>query len=432
MIRYLSAEEAVRLIQSGDTVCLQGGAAPPSLLIAALAQRAPELSGVQVVSGFNLSPDPSPLCRPEFRDTFLMNSIFVCHDQRRHIAQGSGTMTPCFLGEVPSLFRSGLLPVDAVLINCSEPDSNGYCSYGISGDIVVAAIECARIVLAQVNDRIPYLHGGCRIHESQITAAVRCSEPPIAMQYGEPTPVEVAIGGYVAGEIPDGACLQIGVGAIPNAILNSIREHRHLGLHTEAMTDGAIRLIREGIIDTSQKRLHPGVSIASFAVGSQSMYDYLDGNEKVAFHDVAYTNNPIMIAQNPRVCAVNSALEVDLTGQVCADSIGETLYSGVGGQQDFMIGSALSEGGRSFIVLPSQTRYGKGRIVASLTPGAGVVTTRSQTQYVVTEYGVAFLRGKNLAQRARALISIAHPDDREALEQAACARFGYSFLRLKP
>ena len=430
-MNYTTADEAVRLVRSGDTVCCQGSTSVPTLLQEALARRAGELRNVQIVSGFNVTTGEAPFCKPEYKDSFLINSIFVCGDQRRHIAEGYGSMTPSFLSEVPVLFRSGLLPVDVAFINCSPPDENGYCSYGISADITVAAVECARVVVAQVNEAIPHLYGGCLIHESQIAAAVRCHVPPVALQFGEPTEIEKAIGAHVAAEIPDGACLQIGVGGIPNAILNEIKHHKHLGLHTEAMTDGVIRLIREGVIDNSMKKVHPGISVASLALGSKDMYGFIDRNPSMQFFDVAYTNDPFLIAQNPKACAINSALEVDLTGQICADSIGETIFSGVGGQHDFMYGCSLSEGGKCFIALPSRTNKGKSKIVPTLTPGAGVVTTRFQAQYIATEWGIAFLRGKNLAQRAKALIGIAHPDDRETLERAACARFGYSFLRLK-
>lgn len=430
-MNYTTADEAVRLVRSGDTVCCQGSTSVPTLLQEALARRAGELRNVQIVSGFNVTTGEAPFCKPEYKDSFLINSIFVCGDQRRHIAEGYGSMTPSFLSEVPVLFRSGLLPVDVAFINCSPPDENGYCSYGISADITVAAVECARVVVAQVNEAIPHLYGGCLIHESQIAAAVRCHVPPVALQFGEPTEIEKAIGAHVAAEIPDGACLQIGVGGIPNAILNEIKHHKHLGLHTEAMTDGVIRLIREGVIDNSMKKVHPGISVASLALGSKDMYGFIDRNPSMQFFDVAYTNDPFLIAQNPKACAINSALEVDLTGQICADSIGETIFSGVGGQHDFMYGCSLSEGGKCFIALPSRTNKGKSKIVPTLTPGAGVVTTRFQAQYIATEWGIAFLRGKNLAQRAKALIGIAHPDDREELEQAACRRFGYSFLRLK-
>ena len=429
-MKYVSADEAVKLVRSGDSICCQGGASVPVLLQEALAHRHAELRDVTITSGFNVHKDPAPFCKPEYKDSFLVNSIFLSADQRKHVAEGYGSMTPAFLGEVPALFRSGEFPVDVAFITCSLPDENGYCSYGISADIAVSAAEVARDVIALVSPNIPYLYGDCLIHESKISAAVLCDVAPFAMTFGEPTPIEAAIGANVASKIPDGACLQIGVGGIPNAILNGIKHHQHLGLHTEAMTDGVIRLIKEGVIDNSLKKVHPGVSIAALAIGSKDMYGYIDHNKTMEFYDVAYTNNPFLIAQNPRACAINSAIEVDLTGQVCADSIGETIFSSVGGQHDFMYGCSLSEGGRTFIALPSRTAKGKGKIVANLAPGAGVVTTRFQTQYVATEYGIVYLRGKSLAERAKLLISIAHPEDREELEKAACKRFGYSFLRL--
>lgn len=430
-MRYVTADEAVKLVRSGDTVCCQGGASVPVILQEALARRHAELRDVTITSGFNVHKDPAPFCKPEYKDSFLVNSIFLSADQRAHVADGYGSMTPAFLGEVPRMFRSGEFPVDVAFITCSLPDENGYCSFGISADIAVSAAEVARDVIALVSPNIPYLYGDCLIHESKISAAVQCDVAPFAMTFGEPTPIEAAIGANVASQIPDGACLQIGVGGIPNAVLNGIKDHQHLGLHTEAMTDGVIRLIKEGVIDNSLKKVHPGVSVAALAIGSKDMYGYIDHNRSMEFYDVAYTNNPFLIAQNPRACAINSAIEVDLTGQVCADSIGETIFSSVGGQHDFMYGCSLAEGGRTFIALPSRTAKGRAKIVANLAPGAGVVTTRFQTQFVATEYGIVYLRNLSLAQRAKALISIAHPDDREALEQAACRRFGYCFLRLK-
>ena len=430
-MNYVTADEAVKLVRSGDSVCCQGSTSVPRILQEALARRADELKGVKIVSGFNVSRGPAPFCKPEYKDSFIVKSIFICGDQREYVDAGYGSIVPCFLGEVPYMFRSRQIPVDVAFINCSLPDEEGYCSFGIGADIAVAATEVARVVIAQVNEGIPYLYGGCRIHESKITAAVRCNEPPFAMQFGEPTPIEEAIGRNVASEIPDGATLQIGVGGIPNAILNEIRHHMHLGLHTEAMTDGVIRLIKEGVIDNTLKKVKPGISVASLALGSKEMYEFLDHNKMMEFYDVSFTNDPFIIAQNPRACAINSALEVDLTGQICADSIGERIYSGVGGQHDFMYGCSRSEGGKTFIALPSRTTRGRGKIVPTLTPGAGVVTTRFQTQYVATEYGIAYLRDKDLPQRARALIEIAHPDDREELEKAACKRFGYGFLRIK-
>lgn len=430
-MKYVSADEAVKLVRSGDTIACQGGASVPVLLQEALARRHAELRNVTITSGFNVHKEPAPFCKEEYKDSFLVNSIFISADQRAHVAAGYGSMTPAFLGEVPGMFRRGEFPVDVAFIVCSEPDENGYCSFGISADIAVSAVEVARVVIAQVSPNIPYLYGDCLIHESKITAAVHCDVAPVAMVFGEPTPIEAAIGANVASQIPDGACLQIGVGGIPNAVLNGIKHHQHLGLHTEAMTDGVIRLMKEGVIDNSLKKVKPGISVAALAIGSKPMYDYIDHNHTMEFFDVAYTNDPFLIAQNPRACAINSAIEVDLTGQICADSIGETIFSSVGGQHDFMYGCALSEGGRTFIALPSRTAKGKAKIVPTLTPGAGVVTTRFQTQYVATEHGIVYLRGKSLAERAKLLISIAHPDDREELEKAACKRFGYSFLRLK-
>ena len=430
-MKYVSADEAVKLVRSGDTVCCQGGASVPVLLQEALARRAGELRDVTITSGFNVHKEPAPFCKEEYKDSFLVNSIFVSADQRAHIGEGWGSMTPAFLGEVPGMFRRGEFPVDVAFITCSMPDENGYCSLGISADIAVAAAEVARVVIAEVSPNIPYLYGECLIHESKISAAVQCDVAPVAMQFGEPTEIEAAIGANIAAEIPDGACLQIGVGGIPNAVLNGIKNHKHLGLHTEAMTDGVIRLMKEGVIDNSLKKVKPGISVAALAIGSKEMYEYIDHNRTMEFFDVAYTNDPFIIAQNPKACAINSAIEVDLTGQICADSIGERIFSSVGGQHDFMYGCSLAEGGRTFIALPSRTTKGKAKIVPTLTPGAGVVTTRFQTQFVATEWGIAYLRGKSLAQRAKALIAIAHPDDREELERAACKRFGYSFLRLR-
>lgn len=430
-MKYVSADEAVKLVRSGDTVCCQGGASVPVLLQEALARRHAELRDVTITSGFNVHKEPAPFCKEEYKDSFLVNSIFVSADQRAHIGAGWGSMTPAFLGEVPGMFRRGEFPVDVAFITCSMPDENGYCSLGISADIAVAAAEVARVVIAEVSPNIPYLYGECLIHESKISAAVLCDVAPVAMTFGEPTEIEAAIGANIAAEIPDGACLQIGVGGIPNAVLNGIKNHKHLGLHTEAMTDGVIRLMKEGVIDNSLKKVKPGISVAALAIGSKEMYSYIDHNRTMEFFDVAYTNDPFIIAQNPKACAINSAIEVDLTGQICADSIGERIFSSVGGQHDFMYGCSLAEGGRTFIALPSRTTKGKAKIVPTLTPGAGVVTTRFQTQFVATEWGIAYLRGKSLAQRAKALIAIAHPDDREELERAACERFGYSFLRLR-
>lgn len=430
-MNYMSADEAVRLVKSGDSIYCMGSTAIPVVLQSALARRASELKDVVVYSAFNVPYGDCPLCKPEYKDSFITKSLFLSGDQRKWVAQGYGEVIPAFLGEIPFLFRSKQLPLDVTFLNCSPPDKDGYCSYGMSADLAFSAVEMSKTIIAQINDSMPYLCGAAKIHESQIAAAVRCDEPPLAMEFGESTPIESAIGGFIAAEIPDGATLQIGVGGIPNAVLAGIKNHKHLGLHTEAMTDGVVRLMEEGVIDNSLKKIRPGKSVASLALGSKRMYDFLDHNEDVEFYDVAWTNDPQVIRQNPKPIAINSAIEVDLTGQVCADSIGTMIFSSVGGQHDFMYGAALNPEGKTFIALPSRTGKGKSKIVPTLTPGAGVVTTRFQTQYVVTEHGIVYLRNKSMAERARALISIAHPDDREELERAACERFGYSFLRYK-
>ncbi len=426
----MSADEAMTLVKSGDWVFFQGSTSVPVILQEALARRHEELRDVQIVSGFNVTKGPAPFCKPEYKDSFVVNSLFLCADQRQYVAQGYGSLIPGFLSDLPALIRRKEIPIDVACINCSLPDENGYCSYNISADLAQPAVEAARVVIAQVNKSIPYLYGTAMIHESEITAAVECDDPPVDMQFGAPTEIEAAIGAHIAEEIPDGATLQIGVGGIPNATLNGLKNHKHLGLHTEAMTDGVFRLMQSGVIDNSMKKYEPGRSVASLALGSRQMYEFIDHNRDCVFFDVGVTNDPSLIRQNPKAVAINSAIEIDLTGQICADSIGEMIFSSVGGQHDFMYGASLSEGGKTFIAMPARTAKGRGKIVANLAPGAGVVTTRFQTQYVVTEYGCVYLRNKNLAQRAKALISIAHPDDREALERAALERFGYTYHRL--
>ena len=429
-MNYVSADEAMTLVRSGDWVFFQGSTSVPVILQEALARRHEELRDVKIVSGFNITKGPAPFCKPEYRDSFVVNSLFLCSDQRQYVAEGYGSLIPGFLSDLPKLIRRREIPIDVACINCSLPDENGYCSYNISADLAQPAVEAARGVIAQVNKSIPYLYGTAMIHESEITAAVECDDPPVDMQFGPPTEIEAAIGAHIAEEIPDGATLQIGVGGIPNATLNGLRNHRHLGLHTEAMTDGVFRLMQAGVIDNSMKKYEPGRSVASLALGSRHMYEFIDHNKDCIFYDVGVTNDPSLIRMNPNAVAINSAIEIDLTGQICADSIGDMIFSSVGGQHDFMYGASLSEGGRTFIAMPSRTAKGRGKIVARLAPGAGVVTTRFQTQYVVTEYGCVYLRNKNLAERAKALISIAHPDDREALDREAAARFGYTYHRL--
>ena len=423
-MQFTTAAEAAKLIRSHSSVYIQGSTSIPEVLVQAMTDRADELTDVKIYSGFAVGRADAPYCRPEYKDTFLVNSLFVANNIRRWLAAGYGQSIPAFLGEIPGLFRDGTLPVDVAILNLSRPNEEGYCSFGVSADLAVSAVECAKTVIAQVNTAMPFSYGDAVINLSRVAALV---EVPSAT----PSEIESRIGGYIAELIPDGATLQIGVGGIPNAVLAALTGHKHLGLHTEAMTDGVLPLLESGVIDNSLKKVMPGTTVASLALGSRRLYDYMDYRKDLLMKDVAWTNDPFRIRENPRVMAINSAVEVDLTGQVCADSVGERIISGVGGQHDFMYGGALSEGGKTFIAIPSTTPKGESKIKALLTPGAGVVTTRHMVQHVVTEYGVAHLRGRNLAERARALISVAHPSVREELEKAACERFGYTFLRIK-
>ena len=430
-MKYLTPAQAVQFVKSGDTIVVQGSTSIPMVLLRALTARAAELRDVKIISGFGVHPEDAPYAKRELIDSFRALNIFVPNNLRRAMKEGVADTIPCFLGEVPSLFRSGLVPVDVAFLNVSEPDEEGYCSFGISADIAFSGAECAKTIIAQVNKYMPRTFGDPVIHVSKITALCRGDEPLVEVPTPVPSEVDTKIGNFIANEIPDGATLQIGVGGIPNAVINALSDHQHLGLHTEAITDGVLPLIEKGIIDNSQKKILPGKSVGSLILGSKHLYDYIDGNRDFVIRDVAWTNDPQIIRQNPRAMAINSAIEVDLTGQICADSIGETIISGVGGQHDFMYGAALSEGGKCFIALPSMTNKGQSKIVAHLAPGAGVVTTRFQAQYIVTEHGIAFLRNLPLADRAKALIRIADPSVREDLERAAVARFGIGFLRLK-
>ncbi len=431
MPHYVSADEAVKLIKSYDKIYVQGSGSIPEVLLDALVKRAGELKGVELYSGFAISKGESPYCKRELLDSFYPISLFIAPSVRGAINRGEGQCIPSFLGEVPALFRERLVPLDVTLLNVSLPDKNGYCSYGLSADLAVSAVETSKIIIAQVNKNVPFSYGDALIHLSQIDACVEVDDPVVEIPMSVPNDKETKIGNYIAEQIPDGATLQIGVGAIPNAVLSALTGHKDLGLHTEALTDGVVPLIQSGVINNSRKKVMPWKTVAALAVGSKRLYDFMDYNKDIIVKDVAWTNDPFRIKQNPKVMAINSALEIDLTGQICADSIGERMFSGVGGQHDFMYGGSLSEGGKTFIAITSMTAKGQSKIRPVLTPGAGVVTTRAQAQYVVTENGIVYLRGKDLAQRARALISIADPSVREELERAACERFGYSFLRVK-
>lgn len=426
----MTADEAVRLIKSGDHVYIQGSTSIPETLVEAMTRRGNELRDVVLYSGFSVSKGEAPYCKPEYRDSFLVDTCFVSNNVRRWIAEGYGATTPRFLGEVPGLFRDGTWPVDVVLLNCSMPDKDGYVSFGVSADLATSATECARTIIAQLNPHMPFSFGDPVIHVSRLAAAVMVDDPLVEVPTPEPGAADIAIGNAIAERIPDGATLQIGVGGIPNAVIRALSNHKHLGLHTEAMTDGVLPLIEKGVIDNSQKKIMPGKSVACLALGSRRLYDLMDYNRDMVFKDVAWTNDPFIIAQNPKVMAINSCLEIDLTGQICADSIGTRIFSGIGGQHDFVYGASRSEGGRSFLAMTSTTSKGVGKIKPVLTPGAGVVTTRFQANYVVTEHGIVDLRGRSLPERAKLLISIANPADREMLDRAARERFGHSYARL--
>lgn len=428
-MQFTTAAEAAKLIRSHSSVYIQGSTSIPEVLVEAMARRGNELRNVRLYQGFAVAKGPAPYCREECADAFYPDPCFISNSVREWIDKGNGSTTPCFLGEVPRLFREGICPVDVCLLNCSLPDKNGYVSYGVSADLAYSAAESAKIVIAQINRRMPFSFGDPVIHLSQLAAAVEVDDPLVEVPTPEPTPAEIALGNNVAALIPDGATLQIGVGGIPNAIIRALAGHKHLGVHTEAMTDGLLPLMESGAIDNSMKRVMPGKSVASLALGSRRLYEFMDYNPDIIFKDVAWTNDPFRIAQNPKVMSINSCLEIDLTGQICSDSIGTHMFSGVGGQVDFVYGSSRSEGGKSFLTMLSTTRKGMSKIKPVLTPGAGVVTTRYMAHYIATEHGCVCLRGKDLAERARLLISIADPSAREELERAARERYGRAFGR---
>ena len=420
--KNLSAERAVGVIRSGDRVFLHTAAATPRLLVEAMTARAGELSDVEVLSLH--TEGPAPYAAPEHAGSFRVNALFVGANVRQAVNEGRGDFVPVFLSEIPQLFRSRALPIDVALVQVSPPDRHGFCSLGVSVDVSLAAVETARRVIAQVNPRMPRTHGDGMIHVDRFDAMVEVDDE-LPSHVPEPLDDTVrAIGRNVASLIEDGATLQMGIGAIPNAVLAALGDHRDLGVHTEMFSDGLVELVERGIVTGARKKVHPGKILATFLMGTRRLYDFVDDNPQVMMRDVAYVNDTAVIRQNPKAVAINSAIEVDLTGQVCADSIGTRIYSGVGGQMDFVRGASLSPGGRPIIALPSVTGRGESRIVPFLHPGAGVVTTRAHVHWVVTEQGIASLYGKNLRQRATALVEIAHPDHREALAREGRERFG--------
>lgn len=415
MYKAVTAEEAVEVIKSNDRIYIQAAAAAPQVLIKAMTARHEELRNVEICQLH--TEGEAPYANPELRDSFHVNSFFIGKNVRHTLKAGNGSYTPVFLSEVPLLFKRNIIDLDVVLIHVSVPDKHGYCSLGVSIEATLAAIDNASCVLAQVNKQMPRTHGDGIIHISEIDLFVECDEPLPVHLMPEPTDIENKIGDYVASLIEDRSTLQMGIGTIPNAVLTRLTNHKDLGLHTEMFSDGVIDLILKDVINSNYKGVNKGRALATFLMGSKRLYDYVDDNPFVEMRESDYTNDVSIIKQNPRMVSINSAIEVDITGQVCADSIGTRLYSGVGGQMDFIRGASLSEGGKAIIALPSVTKSGISRIVPCLKPGAGVVTTRAHVHYIITEYGIANLYGKTIKERVKALVNIAHPDHRETIDK---------------
>jgi len=420
--QFVSPSEALAIIQTGQRVFIHGSACTPVYMLQQLALESERLRNVELVF-VSLHGDVE-VAKPRYADSFRINCLFVSEPVREAVNNGNADFIPAFLSDIPDMFKNNILPIDVAIVQVSPPDQHGYCSLGVSVDIARAAVDTAKYIIAQVNPCVPRTHGDGLIHTERFTKMVFHEERLAQVDYGAKTSAdELKIGRYIAEMIDDGSTLQIGIGTIPDAVMHSLGNHKHLGVHSEMCSDGIIDLVEKDAIDNSRKLIHPNKTVTSFALGTQKLYDYVDDNPAFAFLDIDYVNDPHVIRRNNKVIAINSAIEVDITGQVCADSIGTYQYSGIGGQMDFMRGAALSQGGKPIIALTSRTRKGLPRIVWHLKEGAGVVTTRGHTHYVVTEYGIAYLYGKNLRQRAKALIDIAHPDDREILHKHCFDRF---------
>ncbi len=423
-IKFTTAQEAVKVIKSGDHIHLSSVASAPQCLIKAMCERgrAGELKDVHI---HHLHTEgPAPYSEPEFEGVFQLDSFFVGGNVRKTTQAGYADYIPVFLSETQRLYRCGAVPCDVAMIQVSRPDKHGYVSLGTSVDATLAAVECAKTVIAVVNKYVPRAFGDAMIPMSKIDLFVEDDQPLEEAHFTEPNEVEVAIGKHCAALIEDGATLQMGIGAIPNAVLAQLGGHKNLGIHTEMFADGVLPLVRAGVINGEAKNIDKGKMVSTFLMGSNDVYNFIDDNPAVLMKDVGYTNDPYIIAKNDKVTAINSALQVDLTGQVCADSLGRKFYSGVGGQVDFVYGASLSKGGKAIIAMPSITNKGVSKICDTLMPGAGVVTTRSHMHWFVTENGAVDLYGKSLQERARLLISVAHPSAQEELDRAAFERYG--------
>ena len=430
-IHFVSAEEAVKVVKSGDHIHLSSVASTPHQLIEALCKRGEngELKDVRI---HHLHTEgPAPYTDPKFDGVFFHQAFFVGGNVRKSVQAGYSDYIPVLLSETQKLYRCGALQCDVAMVQVCPPDKHGFVSLGTSVDATLAAIECARTVIAVVNPHVPRAWGDAMIPMDMIDIFVEGNSPLEPAHFSAPNEVETAIGKYCAELVDDGACLQMGIGAIPNAVLAQLGNHKNLGVHTEMFADGTLDLVEKGVINCSNKVTDRGKLVSTFLMGSQRVYDFIDDNPMVAMMDVGYTNDPFVIAKNPKMTAINSALQIDLTGQVCADSIGLKFYSGVGGQMDFIYGASLAPQGKAIIAMPSTTAKGASKISPVITEGGGVVTSRPHVHYVVTEYGAVDLYGKSLQERAKQLISIAHPDHREELDRAAFERFGPHYIGVK-
>jgi acetyl-CoA hydrolase len=423
--RVVSADEAVKAIQSGNRIFMTGNVSVPQQLLAALVKRAPELEDVEICQA--LSVGPSDYVLPEMEGHLRVNTLFISANVRKAVQEGRADFTPVLLSEFPLLFKNGILPVDVAFIHVSPPDEHGFCSLGVEVGLTKSPAESAKIIIAEVNEQMPRTLGDSFIHISRLSYIVPVNYPvselPQGAEGGDPISQKIAC--FIAELIPDGATMQMGIGAIPDAVLNFLGDKRDLGIHSEMFSDGVVRLVEKGVITNARKTLHAGKIVVGFILGTQALYKWADDNPLCEFHRQEYVNDPFVIAENDKMVAINSAIEVDLTGQVCADSIGPKFYSGVGGQLDFIYGSSRSKGGVPIIALPSTTTLRDGTLVSRIVPmlkqGAGVVTSRNHVHYIVTEYGVASLYGRTIRQRCQALINIAHPDFRADMEKQARA-----------
>ena len=422
-IHYVSADEAVSHIKSGSHIHLSSVASVPHCLIQALCRRA-DAGDVRDLHFHHFHTEgPAPYSEERYAGIFFDQGFFLGPNVRKNVQGGWADYLPVHLGESQKLYREGYIHLGAALVNVSLPDEHGCVSLGTSVDCSVAAVESADIVIGVVNPNVPFAYGDL-LNIDQFDYLVRDDTPLVTAAFAEPTPTEVLIGKNAAALVEDGDCIQMGIGALPNALAAQLGDHKHLGLHTEMFADGLLRLIKSGVIDGSRKKIDTGKVVASFLLGSHDVYSFIDHNPDVLMKDIKYVNNSWVIAQNPHMKAINSAVEVDLTGQICADSIGNRIWSGTGGQVDFVKGAVMSEGGKSITAFASQTKYGGSKIVPALHEGAGVVTPRADAHWIVTEFGAVDLYGKSLQERARLLISIAHPDCQEELDRAAFERFG--------